>query len=97
MMDSKKFVGAVLTIGSLYWDKDAREQWQKERINKEESILVFSPIRYGRKSSGRSDTYTMVFSQLCYRKDYGLGTALLVPLKHEIRSFEDLKFIFTGL
>lgn len=91
------YSGAVLVIGSLYWDGDGRAKWQKERIRKNDSISIYAPIRYGRKSEGRGDTYTMVFSQLTYRKEYGLGTALLLPLTHLNYNFEDLKFEATEL
>lgn len=56
--------------------------------NDEFHILV--PIRYGRLSSSRGNTYTMVFSQLCKRKNYGLGVAKVVACKNETNSIGDL-------
>jgi len=84
--------GAVLIVGSLWWDteNEIRANWQRNRLNIDDKQFVNAPVRYGRKSSSWGDTYTMVFSQLCYRKDYGLGTALLVPFKKRIETAEDL-------
>ncbi len=91
-MTNKDYKGAVLIVGSLCWDKNAvRDKWRRERLKFDKKVYVYAPIRYGKKSSTRGNTYTMVFSQLCYRKDYGLGTALLVPCKRKVQSFDDLR------
>lgn len=79
-----------MMIGSLYWDtSDIRTEWRKKRLNNKESD-VNVPIRYGRKSGSRDDTYTMVFSQLCRRKDYGLGTAKVIACKNEADCIENI-------
>ena len=72
----------IMMIGSLYWDKDrTRVNWRKNRLSKEE-FDVFAPIRYGRLSKKRGSTYTMVFSKLCARKNYGFGSAKVVTCKN---------------
>lgn len=83
---------AILIIGSLFWDtKKVRIKWRNERLDLNNKSYVKAPIRYGRLSSSRGSTYTMVFSQLCYRNDYGEGTAILAPCRKEVRNFNDLK------
>lgn len=53
----------ILIIGSLIWDaKPHRESWRRDRLVCEKAIPVWVPIRYGRISEGRGNTYTMVFS-----------------------------------
>lgn len=88
--------GAVLIIGSLLWENEGnslnkiqgklRENWRKELdINKKLEVEV--PIRYGRKSSSRRNTYTMIFSNSVI----ALGKAYLVPYIEETHSFRDIK------
>lgn len=51
----------ILAIGSLFWDSSpARQEWRQTLSD--EQLLVTAPIRYGRQSSSRGYTYTMVFS-----------------------------------
>ena len=66
----------ILIIGSLYWDENVshfhdaqghcqeycRKSWRERRLNMRDSRDVDVRIRYGRSSSTRGDTYTMVFS-----------------------------------
>lgn len=51
----------ILAIGSLFWDDSAARQRWRETLE-DERVFVNAPIRYGRKSSSRGNTYTMVFS-----------------------------------
>jgi hypothetical protein len=75
-----------LIIGSLLWDSDpVREAWRNARIVMKSAIKVTAPIRYGRLSSSRGNSYTMVFSRLTQA-----GQAILVPCSHTISSLEDL-------
>lgn len=88
--------GAVIVIGSLLWeneenslDKDQgklRTKW-RENLALEKKISIRVPIRYGRKSRNRQDTYTMVFSNSVT----DLGTGFLIPFMKEISSFDELK------
>lgn len=51
----------ILAIGSLFWDSTAaRQRWRQTLTD--EKVFVKATIRYGRKSSSRGNTYTMVFS-----------------------------------
>jgi hypothetical protein len=61
MPDRKPLSIGVLTIGSLYWD-ERRKAWRDSRLNLGDSWNVPMRIRYGRLSTGRDNSYTMVFS-----------------------------------
>jgi hypothetical protein len=81
----------VLTVGSLYWsDHETREKWRDERLEFGSEIDVKVPIRYGRKSTGRDGTYTIVFSRLCLWKSHGLGIAKAIPCSRDISSPSDI-------
>lgn len=86
----------VLIIGSLYWDKqqnentDLRINWRKNRLNMDENIHVFAPIRYGRLSGKKDETYyTMVLSKEIEEKNQH-GTPYLIPFKNQIFCFREL-------
>lgn len=83
--------GGVIIIGSLLWDNTKRQNWRRERLYCENKFQVYLPIRYGRCSMKRKYTYTMVFSNICYSRGYGLGTGWILPIRAEINSFSDLK------
>lgn len=54
---------------SLLWDcAKHRVEWRTARLDMDRKCHVRAPIRYGRKSSSRCLTYTMVFSTACARK-----------------------------
>ena len=79
----------VLLIGSLFWEKRRhRCEWRRNHLNMGEKQYVKVPIRYGRQSSTRGDSYTMVFSSRLCREQ--LGQAIVVPCKHDITTGEDL-------
>lgn len=88
--------GAVLVIGSLLWEDETnaldikqgklRSAWRKD-LNLDNKVTVKVPIRYGRKSSSRKCTYTMIFSKSVRIN----GTAFLIPYKKETKCFEDIK------
>ncbi|RDY60210.1 hypothetical protein [Flagellimonas nanhaiensis] len=71
MTDSKtkeaisQYRGGVLMIGSLFWDpSEIRHNWRSRHLKPlETAIDVQIPIRYGRISKSRDDTFTMVFSK----------------------------------
>ena len=79
----------VLIIGSLYWDpSDNRQNWRSERLNLGTKKYVSAPIRYGRRSKCRGNSYTMVFSMnLCEEQ---FGRAIVVPCKQRVKSICDL-------
>ncbi len=74
----------VLVISSLYWEPD-RQQWRDTRLRMEQAVDVSAPIRYGRISEGRGNTYTMVFSRRC-----AAGQAKAVPCQDSVRTPGDL-------
>lgn len=76
----------VLIIGSLCWDDiPIREAWRRSRLRRDLEFDVRVPIRYGRKSSKRGNTYTMVFSPQCV-----LGQAKVVACRNTLASVDDL-------
>src|ERR1700722_16557381 len=76
----------VLIIGSLLWDPEPeRTAWRNRRLQMANSLPVAAPIRYGRKSTSRGDTYTMVFSRGC-----PAGQAVVVPCASKVSRSEDL-------
>jgi hypothetical protein len=74
----------ILIIGSLYWEDD-RQAWRDDRLRIENSFEVSAPIRYGRISETRGNTYTMVFARGC-----APGQAKAVPCQQEIGAAHDL-------
>jgi hypothetical protein len=80
----------VLIVGSLYWDnKPHRKEWRRARLNMDEEFIVRAPIRYGRRAGTRANTFTMVFSRSCIKKEY-LGQAKVVRCKKPVSSLNDL-------
>ena len=72
----------VLIIGSLYWDNEPpRPEWRAERLDCMNHEYVKAPIRYGRQSVRRGNSYTMVFSPGLGVDE--LGTAIAVPCGSE--------------
>ena len=66
-------------IGSLLWDdSDVRKSWRSKRLKMEQREHVHAPIRYGRKSTSRGDTFTMVLDA-----STDPGVAVAVPIKQE--------------
>lgn len=79
----------ILIIGSLYWDTDPTRVHWRSTLDMTDARHVTAPIRYGRKSSSRGNTYTMVFSQLCAAPDK-LGTGIVVRALRDCRNGNDL-------
>jgi len=76
----------VLIIGSLLWDSEKdRPAWRAARLNVAAVQTVTAPIRYGRLSESRGNSYTMVFSRMC-----PAGQAKLVPCSNTISTIQDL-------
>lgn len=87
--------GAVLIIGSLYWDihqgkhLNVRLNWRNNHLQMNNRILTKVPIRYGRTSgSGYKKVYTMVFSAGLKANQW--GTAYTIPFKLDINNYADL-------
>ncbi len=73
---------AVLTIGSLFWE---RHRWQPDALDFEAATPLAVPIRYGRQSASRDDGYTMVVSL-----SSPPGSARLVPFRARATDFDEL-------
>ena len=68
----------VLIVGSLYWDLESpRPRWRAERLDCAHQERVRVPIRYGRRSTTRGNSYTMVVSPTLGADEF--GTAIAVP------------------
>jgi len=79
----------ILIVGSLIWDSiDVRRKWRAERLNVTSRTPVPVPIRYGRRSQSRGDSYTMVFSR-SLDPDL-LGQAIVVPCRGQVSDIGDL-------
>jgi len=78
----------VLIIGSLLWDSTRdRPTWRNTRLDAAITSMqtVTAPIRYGRLSESRGNTYTMVFSRRA-----GIGQAKVLRCVHAISTAADL-------
>lgn len=72
----------VLIIGSLCWDDlQHRIDWRRKRLDCVRGQRVRAPIRYGRRSRGRGDSFTMVFSPGLREEQF--GTAIAIPFKSD--------------
>lgn len=73
----------ILIVGSLYWDGSTiRCQWRRDRLGCSGRRTVRVPIRYGRRSTSRGNTFTMVFARSCSSSDR-LGTGLVLSARAE--------------
>lgn len=90
-----KLKGGVIIIGSLIWEDhlnndkvdNIRKEWRKQNLI-DKFTLTKVPIRYGRESQKREDTYTMIFSKSC---EDNLGQGLILPFNEDIINFEGLE------
>ena len=85
----------MIIIGSLFWETEnnaindadskslakKREEWRETYLNLNAKKIHNLPIRYGRTSSSRKCTYTMVFSSLALNEN---SFGIIVPYKNEI-------------
>ena len=91
-MNEEKIRGGVILIGSLYWEDEFnairnpksvklgkyRRLWREKNLAIDKTSVVELPVRYGRCSSGRNNTFTMVLSKEYLKKG---GTGLVVSFK----------------
>lgn len=81
--------GGIIIIGSLLWDNSKkREAWRNSYLDVENKIAIKLPIRYGRISSSRMNTYTMIYSAKLEKGEYGEG--IILKFKKTIEDFEYL-------
>lgn len=82
--------GGILIIGSLIWDDSTiRKSWRNGSLNTKDRIKIKVPIRYGRISRSRMNTYTMVFSSSIQPDEYGGG--ILLKFLNPVTSIDSLK------
>lgn len=87
-MNRLKLSCGVLLIGSLLWDDEKdRDKWRNEDLKLDKKMPLKLPIRYGRRSESRKNTFTMVFSNDCSSTP---GKAYLVPYKSPVTTTKDL-------
>lgn len=78
--------GGILIVGSLLWDRArGRESWRQTRLAMDEILRVKVPIRYGRKSESRGNTFTMVVDT-----QGPAGQAAVVPCRRELNNTDDI-------
>ena len=76
---------AILVVGSLLWEGGLRQHWRDRRLQLEKRQVVSAPIRYGRRSVTRADTFTMVIDP-----STSSGDAILVPCIRSVETIGDL-------
>ncbi|MBV7270663.1 hypothetical protein [Winogradskyella luteola] len=82
------YKGGVLIVGSLLWERsEIRSKWRRESLRITNRVNIKAPIRYGRISESRYDTYTMVLSSKCNSKN-DIGRAVFVPFLNDRLSIE---------
>jgi len=84
-----KLRAGVLILGSLLWDNAERGLWRRRRLKVGSARRVRLPIRYGKLSSTRGHTHTIVLSNLCYAHRE-LGEAFVVPCRRPIQTADDV-------
>ncbi|MBI4930046.1 MAG: hypothetical protein HY841_04725 [Bacteroidetes bacterium] len=92
-MKKEEIKGGVIIIGSLFWEDEKncmkgekakgkrRKKWRNDNLNIDKTKPIPLPVSYGRCSSSRLCTYTMVLSSAYNNK---VGQGLVVPFKKEI-------------
>lgn len=80
-----------MTVGSLYWDeRPHRRRWRRDRLRLGEARDLRLPIRYGRLSTTRGLTYTMVFSQEVDGQSATMGTGKVIPCRQRLQDWEQI-------
>ncbi|WP_303922315.1 hypothetical protein [Draconibacterium sediminis] len=84
------FKGGAIIIGSLFWEKTPKRiKWRQVYLETiEKKVPVRIRIRYGRKSSTRQDTFTMIVSN---HPNTEFGIAYILPFKEKIKNARNLE------
>ena len=85
-----EFNGGAIIIGSLLWDNEPkRVKWRKLHLESIENLIPLKArIRYGRESSTRKDTYTMILSN---HPKTEVGNAFILRFKEIIKNARNLE------
>jgi hypothetical protein len=96
-LDDMKLTGGIIIVGSLIWEDHLdfekngenfiRRDWRSQNLIAE-PVYTPVPIRYGRKSSTRKDTYSMIFDNA---SEFALGQGIILEFQEVINSFEDIE------
>lgn len=84
------FKGGIIIIGSLIWDTTPiREKWRRAAFKSiDKKVKIPAKIRYGRESTSRANTYSMILSNHPSTK---YGQALILELADSIKNFKALQ------
>lgn len=87
---SMEYKGGSIIIGSLLWEKTPkREKWRKLYLKQvENKVNVNVRIRYGRESSTRMKTYTMILSN---HSSTDFGKAIILPFRETLKNAKMLE------
>lgn len=85
-----EFKGGAIIIGSLFWEnKPKRTKWRQVYLESTDyKIPTNVRIRYGRKSSTRQYTFTMIISN---HPNTEFGSAYILPFKEKIKNARNLE------
>lgn len=85
-----EFKGGAIIIGSLLWDNDPKRiKWRKLYLKPSENLIhVKARIRYGRESSSRRYTHTMILSN---HPKTEFGNAYILPFKETLKNTRNLE------
>src|SRR5579859_4459736 len=78
----------VLIVGSLLWeDTNERQVWRESHLALDDKVFVRVPIRYGRRSRKRGNTFTMTIDACAE-----VGQAIVLPT---LVSSRDVSALYT--
>lgn len=96
-MEKLNLTGGIIIIGSLLWEKHLnfkngtdfiREKWRTKNLGSlTELISVNLPIKYGRISQTRFDTFTMVFSNSVENEN---SKGVILKINEPLTTFEQI-------
>ncbi|WP_299107648.1 hypothetical protein [uncultured Tenacibaculum sp.] len=85
-----EFKGGAIIIGSLFWGNEPkRVKWRKLYLESAENKIPLKiRIRYGRESSSRSNTYTMILTN---HPKTEFGNAYILRFKETLKNAKNLE------
>lgn len=85
-----EFKGGAIIIGSLLWDNEPKRiKWRKLYLESIENIIPLKArIRYGRESTSRRNTHTMILSNHPKTK---FGNAYILRFKETLKNARNLE------
>ena len=85
-----EFKGGAIIIGSLLWDNEPKRiKWRKLYLESIENLIpIKARIRYGRESSSRRNTHTMILSN---HPKTEFGNAYILRFKEVLKNARNLE------